>query len=210
MDVNDRCAVGKCNNVRKYPEKFVIKLKLNLGKSGYMIITADNKTRREKLMLNNGYIKYKHMKYLGVLISDTGSIMKDVDLFINGKRGHIYTKYTNYCSRNYLAPLQIKLKVLTSCVASTIIYGCETWGKSIPKGIEQVYRIAIKTALSMRSNTNNEIVYLESGLYPLEATIRRRQLAFWLRTKEAANNNAVIRYVVETAIRHNVEYITST
>ena len=123
---------------------------------------------------------------------------------------YIYTKYTNYCSRNYLAPLQIKLKVLTSCVTSTIIYGCETRGKSIPKGIEQVYRIAIKTVLSIRSNTNNEIVYLESGLYPLEATIRRRQLAFWLRTKEAANNNAVIRYVVETAIRRNVEYITST
>ena len=42
-------------------------------------------------MLNIGYIKCKHiMKYLGVLISDTGSIMKDVDLFINDKRGHIY------------------------------------------------------------------------------------------------------------------------
>ena len=25
MGVNDRCAVGKCNNARKYPEKFVIK-----------------------------------------------------------------------------------------------------------------------------------------------------------------------------------------
>ena len=26
MGVNDRCAVGECNNARKYPEKFVIKL----------------------------------------------------------------------------------------------------------------------------------------------------------------------------------------
>ena len=25
MGVNDRCAVGKCNNAPKYPEKFVIK-----------------------------------------------------------------------------------------------------------------------------------------------------------------------------------------
>ena len=25
MGGNDRCAVGKCNNARKYPEKFVIK-----------------------------------------------------------------------------------------------------------------------------------------------------------------------------------------
>ena len=25
MGVNDRCAVGQCNNARKYPEKFVIK-----------------------------------------------------------------------------------------------------------------------------------------------------------------------------------------
>ena len=95
-----------------------------------MVITADKKTRKEKLMLNNGYIKYKYiMKYLGLLISDTGRIMKDVDLFINDKRGHIYTKYTNCCTRNYLAPFHIKLKVLTSCVASTIIYGCETWRK---------------------------------------------------------------------------------
>ena len=58
-----------------------------------LVITADKKTRKEKLMLNNGYIKYKYiMKYLGLLISDTGRIMKDVDLFINDKRGHIYNQ----------------------------------------------------------------------------------------------------------------------
>ena len=89
IGTNEELFARKCNIMLEYFDQN--KLKLNLGKSGYMIITADNKTRREKLMLNNGYIKYKHsMKYLGVLISDTGSIMKDVDLFINDKRGHIY------------------------------------------------------------------------------------------------------------------------
>ena len=114
--------------------------------------------------MNNGFIKYKSViKYLGILISDIGNVKKDADLFIDDKRREMYSKFANVCARNYLAPLKILLKVLTSCVSSTLLYECECWGEVIPKEIEQIYRMAIKTALSIRTNTNNEIVYLESG-----------------------------------------------
>ena len=103
-------------------------------------------------------------------------------------RNNIYTKFTNYCAANYLAPLSIKLKVLNSCLLSTILYGCECWGDVIPNGLEVVYRMAIKTALSVRNNTCNEIIYIESGLYPLECIIKKRQLAFWLKLQQNDEN----------------------
>ena len=196
----------KCNIMLEYFAHN--KLKLNLGKSGYLVITADKHKRKPKLQLNKGDVKYKQvMKYLGILISDRGNVMKDVDLFVEEKKSHVYTKFTNYCARNYLSPLQIKLHVLTSCMISTLLYGCETWGKSIPTKVEKIYRVAIKTAFSIRRNTNNEIVYIESGLYPLEIIVRKRQLEFWLKVKECMNSNTILRYVIETAIQHNVKYI---
>ena len=206
ISTQEELFLKKCNIMLEYFEHN--KLKLNLGKSGYLVITNDKDKRKPRLQLNKGDVQYKKvMKYLGILITDGGNVTKDVDLFIEEKKSHVYTKFTNYCARNFLSPLQIKLHVLTSCITSTLLYGCETWGKTIPKNVEQIYRVAIKTALSIRINTNNEIVYIESGLYPLEIIVRKRQLEFWLKVKEYMNENRILRYVIETATQHNVSYI---
>ena len=70
-----------------------------------MVITNDIKIRKKKLEVNNGYLTYKQvMKYLGSQISDAGSAKKDADLFVYNERGEIYTKFTNFCAFNYLAP----------------------------------------------------------------------------------------------------------
>ena len=82
------------------------------------------------------------------------------------------TKFTNFCAINYLAPLVIKLQVLDACVTSSLTYGCETWAGYIPKDVEVLYRSGIKTAMAIQQNTNNEIVYVESNLYPLEHNIK--------------------------------------
>ena len=114
------------------------RLNLNLGKSGYLIITTDKKKRKTNLTMNNGFIKYKNiLKYLGILISDTGNIKKDTDLFVMEKRRDIYIKFTNFCARNYLAPLKVKLDVLKACVTSTLLYGCECWGRNNTKRSRQ-------------------------------------------------------------------------
>ena len=76
-------------------------------KSGYLII--DGKGKCNKLLLNNGYLQYKNaIKYLGVIISDTGNIKKDVQMYIQKKRANVYTKFTNFCAKNYFCPLKIK------------------------------------------------------------------------------------------------------
>ena len=92
-------------------------------------------------------------------------------------------KYTNVCKTNKNAPLCAKLEVLDKCITSAIIYGCETWGKCT-SDVELCYRSGLKTALNVRQNLNNEIVYFETGEWPLLGRIKRAQLKFWLHINE--------------------------
>ena len=150
--------VKKCNIMLDYFS--MNKLTLNLSKSGFTCIEG-NTYDKKNVLLSNGLLKYKsQLKYLGVIISDSGSIKVDVKNFVIGKRGNVLSKFTNVCAKNYLAPLKIKLHILDACVTSSITYSCETWAGAIPKDAEVSYRTGIKTALSIRQNTNNEIVYI--------------------------------------------------
>ena len=55
--------------------------------------------------------------------------------------------------------------------------------------MESIHRKAIKTALSMKPNIPNDIVYIESGYVPLIASIRKRQHKFWGKVKEDMAQN---------------------
>ena len=179
LSTNRMLFIKKCNFMLEYFQ--LNKLKLNIGKSGYLIINGKNIDSKEPLCFTNGMLSYKkEIVYLGLLFSDTGNINHDVRLSIQNKRSNVSVKYTNFCSRNYLAPVKVKLAVLHSWVMSSLCYGCETWGNNSCKELEVVYRIGLKTALSVRPSTCNEIVYIEAGTYPAICTVRKQQIKFWL------------------------------
>ena len=161
--------------------------------------------------MKNGILPYKSVvKYLGILISDTGNIKTDVGLYIDEKRTELTIKYSNFCKKHFLAPLSIKLQVLHSCVCSSLVYGAETWGDVINQELESLYRQGIKCALSIRNNTNNEIVYLESGLYPLSIRIKAQQINFWIALQELIANDPSnhIGNLIRQAERENTNYVT--
>ena len=156
-------------------------LSLNLSKSGYLIINGKVEDCKCNLILHNGILEYKSvLKYLGIKISDTGNLKNDIDLYVNEKRSNVSIKYSNFCRKNFLAPLNVKITVLNSCVSTSLTYACETWGVSSIKKVEAAFRQGLKTALSIRDCVNNEIVYVESGEWPLELRITKQQLKFWL------------------------------
>ena len=156
-------------------------LKLNFSKCEYLIINGKEEDLKTPLDLSYGALKYKSVvKYLGMKISDSGNIVADVIMNIEDKRPNVTIKFGNFCRKNFLAPLDIKLTVLNACVSASITYGCEVWGESkIPK-LETMYRQGLKTALSVRNSVNNEIVYTETGTLPLQLKITQQQLKFWL------------------------------
>ena len=162
---------------------------LNLAKSGYLIINGKQDDIKDGLLLKNGILEYKSvLTYLGVKISDSGCLKKDVEMYVQGKRSNVTIKYGNFCRKNFLAPLDVKFDVLNTCVSASVTYACETWADSWPKTVETIYRQGLRTALSIRGSTNNEIVYLESGEYPLEISIKKQQVKFWLSIKDMLEN----------------------
>ena len=75
----------KCNLMREYFDQN--RLKLSLKKSGYLIINGKRDDEKCTLILNKGCLRYKEkLKYLGIIISDSGSIKKDIRLNLLTKR----------------------------------------------------------------------------------------------------------------------------
>ena len=191
--------IKKCNSMNQYFDDN--QLKLNLGKSGYLIINPNEEDIKCRIELMKGSLDYKtDIKYLGVVINDMGSIKQDITATLVQKRNNVTIKFGNFCAKNLLAPLHIKLKVLQACIVSTLLYSCETWSKYTPKSIEVVYRNGIKTALNIRNSCCNEALYIESGLYPLECEIKKRQLKFWKLINSDENRLPYIQNLIQVGL----------
>ena len=128
-------------------------------------------------------------------------------LNIEKKRSNITIKFTNFCSRNYLAPIKVKLAVLNSCVMSSLWYGSETWGECSFDDFDVIHRLGIKTALSVRTSTCNEIIYLEAGVYPTICTVKKRQLKFWISLCNNLHISSSLYKLIEKAKGINLPYI---
>ena len=128
---------------------------------------------RADLYISETKLPYSDKLYiLGSFISDCGKLHVDLDLHLKHRFKNCI-KFFNFIRANKHAPAALKLKVLSSCVTSTLLYNCETFGPKILKGLEQLYFKLIKAALNIRPNTPNLIALIESGFLPLKALIHK-------------------------------------
>ena len=200
--------IKKCNTMLKYFKDN--SMSLNFPKSSYMVINPKEGDAKSDLHLEFGTIEYKaKYVYLGVVVSDTGSIGYDIEQFVESKRANVTIKYNNFLRKNFLAPLPVKLKVLDVCVSTTLTYGCETWGTASVNSIEVAYRHGLKRALSIRESTNTEIVYLEANRHPLHIRITRQQLKFWntITSYLSENPDHPLAQVIEQAKELRLPYL---
>ena len=156
-----------------------------------------------------GVLKYrKNIDYLGVIISDNGSIKDDVTRFIKQKRPDVTIKFSNFCKINRNAPLEAKLNVLDTCVSSALLYAAETWGCHV-KAADIAYKCGIKTALGVRQNTNTEIIYIETGKYPLHCRVVKAQSKFWVYVNEyiAEFPDSALKKVIDIGLGCNIPYL---
>ena len=185
-------------------------LSLNLSKSGYLVINGKGNYTKDDILLKNDNLEYKSIvTYLGAKFSDSGNIKSDIELFVNEKRTNVTIKYGNFCRKNFLAPLEIKLSVLNTCVSASLLYGCETWGGSNFNNIECLYRQGLKLALSVRTTVSNEIIYIESGQMPHLVRISKQQMKFWNSIQNIIQNQPehYITKLVTLATNLNSRYI---
>ena len=75
-------------------------LKLNFSKCEYLIINGKEEDLKTPLGLSYGALEYKRVvKYLGMKISDTGSIKEDTEMNIESKRANVLIKFGNFCRK---------------------------------------------------------------------------------------------------------------
>ena len=88
------------------------------------------------------------------------------------------------------------------------MYSCETWGRYI-HGAELAYRSGIKTALNVRQNVNNEIVYIESGRWPLSTRIIKYKLKFWnlINNYSAQYPLSALARILKYGLDINIKYL---
>ena len=144
--VEEKTSLELSNGILDYKDKIIYLgvLFSDMGKISFDAkLFVEEKTSLE---LSNGILDYKDkIIYLGVLFSDMGKISFDAKLFVEEKRCNVTVNFSNFCAKNYLAPLQVKLSVLHSCVMSSLTYSCETWADVLPQEIESIFRMGLKT-----------------------------------------------------------------
>ena len=203
--------IKECNIMIQYMKDNSPSLSLNMSKSSnhHMIINGKPDNYKTDLSFNGGALEYKDkVAYLGVVISDTGVIQHPVDSYIRGKSLNITFKFNNFWRKNFLSPINIKLKVLDVCATASLFYCCETGSNCTYTKLESLYRKGARYALS--NITNKEIVYLGSSRVPLFIQIKKHQLQFWKTLQTSYNDTPgnPLQQIIEKAELVSSKYLT--
>ena len=96
---------------------------------------------------------------------------------------NIYWTNMMFC---ILLCLFLKKDVITSTTCMTylcftLLYGCEIWGYSDIKLIENVQNQFLRSITKLKKNTPIYMLYAELGITPIEVHIKSRMIGFWIK-----------------------------
>ena len=177
-------------------------IKLQLGKCCFLVINS--KDIENIVIGDESIINKKEFVYLGSVITDAGNVTNDVKAEIKRKEKKL-NKFIAFLTQNRNAPLAVKEKVLDSCILSTVIYNCETWGNANLSHLEKKYRKALKYMLGVRKSTINEFAYIELGRPTLTSMVHARQLKFYQQCLE--KDRPMQQYIIQKALEMNSPFI---
>ena len=109
-------------------------IKLQLSKCCFLVINSNDEN---DIILERGTIENKcESIYLGSTITDSGKISNDLNSEIK-KNEKKLNKLFAFVTQNRNAPLEVKEKVLESCIPSTLLYNCESWDNANLENLEK-------------------------------------------------------------------------
>ena len=159
------------------------------SKCEFIVVNGNESDRMPLLFGDNPLNNVNNIVLLGSHLTSSASLKEEMTLHMQ-KRYKSVIKFYNFIRSNKVAPLHIKMKVLKSCVVSSLLHNCETFGNYIIKDLESAYTKLLKRCFGVRNNTPNNILYVESGFLPIKAIIYSRQLKFYRRFRDNVNENS--------------------
>ena len=117
--------------------------------------------------------------YLGVTMNYNNSFLKAIRKQLDQARKAQFSLLIK--ARKLMLPVDIQCTLFESLVFPVLLYGCEVWGCHNTDMLEVFYRKFLKKLLNLRPSTPNCMVYGEVGKFPLQVTIDKHVINYWLR-----------------------------
>ena len=170
--------------IQESKENFMV---TNYDKTFYLNISSN--PVREPIQLSCKEIihhadKDEHL-YLGMWIIASNDIVQHIKCNLKNRAYNI-KKYYDWLNINEVTPIQIKLRVLDCCLLAAYLYGCECWWKvdTVAPMLLAEERKMLKRILQVKSNTPDNIIYVELNRCDVVTKIKCRQYNFYLKFKQ--------------------------
>ena len=171
------------------------------------IVINGNDSDKMALPFGNSYIEnVNHIVLLGSHLSDNASLKEEILLHMR-KRYKSVIKFYNFIRSNRVAPLQVKLKVLKSCVMSSLLHNCEAFGDYVIKDLELAYSKLLKSCFNVRESVPNDILLIESGFLPIRTLVYSRQLKFYRRFKSSIQHNSRRQIMFDLLLNNKTKFL---
>ena len=132
----------------------------------------------------------KHFKYLGFILSSSGSFSKGIsDLAVRGNRALFGLKKI-FHENPYMSP-DTQISLFQTLVESVMSYSCEIWGFREAEEMEKIYIGFLKSILGVRKSTPSAYVHIELGTTPLILKRKERIIKYWFKILNLDNSNPI-------------------
>ena len=142
-------------------------------------------------------------KYLGVVFYCNGNFGLAVKTLCTTASNAMFAILSKMSVLNLDVDTMIHL--FESMVKPILLYGAEIWGCAPEYVLNQIERVQLKFCkilLSLRKRTPSDMVYGETGVYPLIIDVKIRATAFWLKLAQSNENTLANAFL---KLRHKFE-----
>jgi len=160
-----------------------LRLTVNLDKTNVMVFRGGGHlSAREKWLYGGEVLKVTNSyKYLGLTFTTKLSITSALsEVCRKGRRG-VMEILKSLRKLNTIDPL-LFWKLFDSQIEPVLTYAAEVWGLSENANqIEKVHTFAIKRFLGIPLHASNQLVYGETGRYPLYVRVYVKCIKYWMK-----------------------------
>ena len=159
------------------------KLEVNPTKTKVIVFNKRKNPRDTFRYGNNNLDTVNSFSYLGIEFSRTGTFHKSKKRTFDKAQKAIFVLMQ--IARNQKLPIGIVLELYQSMILPILLYGCEIWGYENNGILEKLQLKFLKHVLRLNRSTYSQVIYGETGLYPISVHIKMRMVRFWCDIKSS-------------------------
>ena len=167
-------------------------LEVNLDKTKIVVFRKGGfLSRFEKWSYNDDPLQVVNCyKYLGVDFTTMLSFNNLTGAFVSKAKQAIH-EILSSLKKIDCYNLDVFTKLFDSKVKPILLYGSELWGCSQFDQIEKVHLFALKRFLNVSLHCSNNMVYAETGRYPMHICSQIRAVKYWFKLTKLSNDKII-------------------